>query len=122
MSRPDLFQHVLNNLNGGAGIKLSERLNECVKATQDTGKATELTLTIKIKADRSGGQYLIDHKISQKLPEAESPTTIMWATPEGNLLNENPHQRRLDLRPVGGDDKPATLASVDDNKSELKKL
>ena len=119
--RQDLFQHVLNNLNGGAGIKLSERLNECVKATQDTGKATELTLTIKVKADRSGGQYLIDHKISTKLPEAESPTTIMWATPEGNLLNENPHQRRLDLRPVG-DEKPKALATVEDDKSTLKSI
>lgn len=121
MSRPDLFQHVLNNLNGGAGIKLSERLNECVKATQDTGKATELTLTLKVKSDRSGSQYLIDHKITTKLPEPESPTTIMWATPEGNLLTENPHQRRLDLRSIG-DEKPKDLATADDDKSSLRSL
>lgn len=119
MIRSDLFQHVLNNLNGGAQSELSERLNECVKATQDTGKATELALVLKIKQDRGGGQYLIDHKISTKLPEAERPTTIMWATPEGNLLNENPHQRRLDLRPVD-DDKPKALAPVNDDKSTLK--
>ena len=120
MIRQDLFIHVVNNLNGGAQNELSDRLSECVKATQDTGKATELTFTLKIKPDRAGGQYFIDHAITTKLPKHERPTTIMWADPQGNLLREDPRQRSLELRSVDQD--KTELKSTGDDKPALKNV
>ena len=108
--REDLFLFVVGQLRYGATqAELSEMLNECVNRARDTGKTATLTLTLKIVPDAKGeGTYRIEDRSVHKLPSFERGTTIMFGTPDGNLLREDPRQRALDLRQVS-DDRPATL-------------
>lgn len=106
--RPDLYAATLNQLrNGGAALEASELLSECVNIARETGKAAELTVTIKIKPDgRDSGQYFLEEKIVAKLPKPERGKTLFFGTPEGNLTRENPRQQSLELKSVD-DPKPA---------------
>lgn len=97
--RPDLFMHLVNNLRyGAASEELSDAIAEAVKSSQDTGKAATLTLTIKIKPKRTSGQYFIEDDIKLKLPELMREETIMFGTPDGNLVRDDPRQHKLPLR------------------------
>ena len=101
MIRTDLFNFVIANLRYGNTLdELSEKLNECVNASRDTGKVSTLTLELKIKPNGSTGQYELTDKIKSKVPELDREVTLMFGTPEGNLVREDPRQMRLDLRQV----------------------
>jgi hypothetical protein len=104
--RPDLFNVVIAGLNYGNTLEeLSERLSQCVAASRDTGKASSLTLTLKIKPHRNG-QYELTEKVAAKIPDPERGITLMFGTPDGNLVRDDPRQIQLDLRTV--DDAPRT--------------
>lgn len=105
--RQDLFTYVTNQLRGGvAQEELSEALNECVQRSQDTGKVSTLTLTIKIKPNGSTGQYHLADTIKTALPSLDKGETILFGTPEGNLQREDPRQGSLQLR-AAKDDRPS---------------
>lgn len=100
-TRSDLFIYVVNQLRyGAAQEELSDALNECVTRSQETGKVSELTVTIKIKPQGKGGQYFVIDDFKTKLPKTERAATILFGTPDGNLQREDPSQRKWDLRDV----------------------
>lgn len=100
-NRPDLFVHVLNNLRYGlAAEELSEKMAECIDASRETGKASEITLKIKIKPKKNSGQHFIEDIVSVSLPKPERMETIMFETDDGNLTREDPRQHKLNLRSV----------------------
>lgn len=106
MTRPDLFNFVIGALRYGATLdELSEKLNECVNASRETGKVSKLTLELTIKPNGSTGQYELTDKIKSRVPELDREVTLMFGTPEGNLVREDPRQMKLDLRRV--EDPPA---------------
>lgn len=110
--RPDLFNHVIAALNYGSTLEeLSERLSQCVAASRDTGKASTLNLTLKIKPHRNG-QYELAEKITTKIPDPERGITLMFGTPDGNLTRDDPRQIQLDLRTVDEPARPTTLKEV----------
>ncbi len=112
MIRSDLFTFVIQTLRYGATLdELSETLHECVEASRETGKVSTLTLELKIKPHGATGQYELSEKIKSKIPEGERGVTLMFGTPEGNLIREDPRQTKLDLREVPND-KPAELKTV----------
>lgn len=79
---------------------LSEALNELVTKCDATGKGGELKLTIKLKPGK-GGQIEVFDDIQVKAPKEERGSSIMFATPEGNLIREDPRQLSIDgLRTV----------------------
>lgn len=99
--RPDLFRHLLSNLRYGAcEAELTDAIAEATRAAQDTGKKATITLTIEIKPRPHGGQYVIADTIKTKLPELPREETIMFGTPDGNLVREDPRQQKLPLRDV----------------------
>lgn len=100
MIRKDLFTSVLTALRfGSAQDELSEKLNECVQACQNTGKAAEITLKIKIKPE-GDGQYFLEDDIKTKIPSLPKQKTLMFGTPEGNLQRNDPRQAEMDLKVV----------------------
>lgn len=113
-TRPDLFAFTIAQIrNGAAGVEASEKLNECVSSSRDTGKVSELVIKIKIKPDgRDSDQYFIEESITNKLPKPERGKTLFFGTPDGNLTRDNPRQQSLELRSVG-DDKPAELKKAE---------
>lgn len=86
-------------LDGGAFLdSASEHLAELVKGIDETGKAGTLTITLSLK--KAGGAIQIEATVKAKVPEAKPDSTLLWPTTEGNLVLDNPAQRKLDLTPV----------------------
>lgn len=96
----------LRHLRGGVLVdEASEALAELVGAVMETGKPGKLTIELSLtKAGRGSGALVIRDKIVVKRPAEEAFETILYATPENNLVTQDPHQAMLELRQV---DEPA---------------
>lgn len=95
------FTETLRHVRGGMLLdEASEKLAEIVKAVDITGKAGRITIELQVKKlSRSGALEIID-KITSKAPTEAPLTTMMYSTPEGNLITEDPRQQKLDLKSV----------------------
>ena len=78
-----------------AGMKFSELVNAVVS----TGKAGTLTLKIGIKPSTAGA-LAVKADVNVTIPKGLPPEALLWPTPEGNLIAEDPRQTKLDLKPV----------------------
>ena len=76
-----------------AGSKFSE----LVTAVSTQQKAGTLTLKIAIKPSTAGAMA-VKADVSIKKPVGLPPESLLWATPEGNLIAEDPRQIKLDLK------------------------
>ena len=99
MNNPDLAVDTLKALRyGQAEHELCEAIAEAVQAARDTGKQAVISMKITIKPQGNSGQYFITDEITTKLPKLAKEQTIMFGTPEGNLLRDDPRQQKLPLR------------------------
>ncbi|MCL2344223.1 MAG: hypothetical protein FWC58_00010 [Desulfobulbus sp.] len=78
-----------------AGSKFSE----LVSAVDAHGKAGKLTLKIDIKPSTAGAMA-VKAECSIMKPKGKPAESLLWATPEGNLMDEDPRQAKLELKPV----------------------
>lgn len=78
-----------------AGVKFSE----LVAAVSAINKAGRLTLKIDIKPSTAGAMA-VKAEVTIVKPKGLPAESLLWATPEGNLLSEDPRQQKLELRPV----------------------
>lgn len=76
-----------------------DKFAELVRAIGSTGKAGSLTLKIDVKPSTAGA-LAVKANVNTKLPKGLPPESLLWATPEGNLIAEDPRQNKLDLKPV----------------------
>lgn len=98
MIRP--ITDVLRHLEAGCLIDdASEKMSELVKAVDQTGKAGKLIITIQLRKATKGA-LAITGKVDCTKPKEPAFESLMFATPEGNLLTEDPNQKKLDLKPV----------------------
>ena len=81
-----------------AGAKFSELVN----AVMANNKAGSLTLKIHIKPSTAGA-LAVRSEVSTVKPKGMPPESLLWATPEGNLMAEDPRQTKLDLKPVAAE-------------------
>lgn len=81
-----------------AGTKFSELIN----AVSMNGKAGTLTMKISIKPSTAGA-LAVKAEVSINKPKGLPPESLLWATPEGNLIAEDPRQTKLDLKQVSAD-------------------
>lgn len=100
----------LRHIGGGVFIDLaSDKMNELVTAVSESGKAGKLTLEVSVKKATRGGAMHITGKLSLKKPAEEPMEAMLFATPEGNLVADDPKQTKLDLKvAAGANDTPAT--------------
>lgn len=78
-----------------AGAKLAE----VIAAVVANNKAGSLTLKIDIKPSTAGA-LAVKAEVSIKKPKGLPPESLLWPTPEGNLLADDPRQTKLELKPV----------------------
>lgn len=92
----------LRSLGHGTFIDdASDALNKLVTAVDETGRAGKLTLTLSIKkATRGSGAMVVQDEIKLSLPKPDMRETMLFATPEGNLVTEDPRQQSLELKTV----------------------
>lgn len=99
----------LRHIGGGAFMdEASDKLAELVNAVDTSGKGGTLTLTISVKKATRAGAMHLGGKVAVKKPGDEPMEALLFATPEGNLISEDPRQAKLDLKRV---DAPETAPS-----------
>lgn len=99
-SRP--IADTLRHIGAGAFIdQASDELAALVNAVDERGKGGTLTLQISVKKASRGGAMNVTGKITVKKPAEELMEALLFATPEGNLVADDPHQQKLDLKIAG---------------------
>lgn len=77
----------------------SEKFRTLVKAVADTGKAGSFTMKIDIKPSTAGA-LATRGDVVIKPPKGLPAESLLWPTPEGNLISEDPKQGKLSLKSV----------------------
>ena len=85
-----------------------------VAAVDASGKSGSIDLKIKMKKATRGGAMHVTGTVKLNKPAEEPMEAMLFATPEGNLTVDDPHQQKLDLRNVAGatDAQPAKLKTA----------
>lgn len=97
---PKSITQTLALLQGGTFIDIcTEQMAELVKGVDETGKSGSLTITLALKK-AAGGALEIASKVTAKVPEPKPDSDLLYPTNEGNLVVDNPNQRKLDLKPA----------------------
>ena len=97
------FSDLLRELRYGEALdELSAALNELVAQCVASNKPGELRLTLKLKPSKSGAIEITD-TLAVAPPKGERGSSLFFATPENNLVRNNPRQTNLDLRQVDTD-------------------
>lgn len=93
----DTLRHI------GAGVFIdtaSDKMAELVSAVDSSGKPGKLTLEVKVKKASRGGAMHITGTVKMTKPAEEPLEVLLFATPEGNLVADDPRQVKLDLKQV----------------------
>jgi hypothetical protein len=100
-SRPFL-DFLREQRNGVMHDQLSDRLQECVAAVTSDGGTAKLTITITVKEAGAGqGALMVTDDIKTTLPKEKVGGSIFFATPDNNLIREDPKQHKLPLTEIG---------------------
>lgn len=100
---PKTFLQTLQDHHWGhTASEATAKLQECIDASERTGKVTELTIKMKFKpVSKQQGRYDVLVDVDNKLPAKEREAAIMFVGPDGNLTNRDPRQQEIvGLRPV----------------------
>jgi hypothetical protein len=89
----------------------AERLSELVLAVDQTGKAGSITIKISLRK-ATAGALAVAGKIEVKKPMEPPIEALMFPTPEGNLLTEDPRQQKLELKTVASGAKDLKTVSA----------
>jgi len=86
--------------NGHFLDEASEDLARVVNAVSETGKSGKVTIEISVKRAGQGRNSALSVQATStvKLPKQPVDDTLMFPTPDGNLLTEDPRQQKLDLK------------------------
>ncbi|MDR0771288.1 MAG: hypothetical protein LBE75_08895 [Burkholderiales bacterium] len=107
----------LKHIGGGVYLDTaSDKMAELVQSVGESGKAGALTLTISVKPATRGGAMHITGKYTLKKPAETPMEALLFATPEGNLLADDPKQNKLDLKTT--EDPPKELRIVSTNAAK----
>jgi len=109
MSKPitDTMHHIGN---GFFISSASDKLQELVKKVNESGKSGKIDLTITVKKQTKSGAMHITGKVKATMPADEPMETLLFATDDGGLSADNPHQQKLNL------------TVIDENKQPLKTI
>jgi hypothetical protein len=105
----------LRHIGGGVFIDTaSDKLAELVAAVDTSGKSGRIDLSISVKKATRGGAMILTGKVKVTKPADEPMEAMLFATPEGNLVADDPHQQKLDLKsvPSASEAAPAQLKSA----------
>ncbi len=85
------FNATLQSIRDGQLLELlTGKLSDIVEAVEETGKAGQLVLTMKIKPNGEGA-VTINSDVKAKVPEPAVGDAIFFVS-DGNLVRRNPRQ------------------------------
>ena len=87
---------------GCLDAELTTALASVVRNVRATGKPGKLTLELKVSmlSERDENAVKITPAVTTRLPKLAPYETVMFSTNDGDLLRDDPQQRKLDLRQV----------------------
>lgn len=101
------MRSVTDTLRDIAGGELVEEMGDALRdlnnaiSLVDTKKGGSITLKINVKpAGRGSGAMEVGYDIKVNKPTLARRASIMFGTPEGDLLATDPRQKTLDLKSV----------------------
>lgn len=96
------FESVLRNQRKGVmATELSDKLQSLTRAVMAVGKPGSITIKLKLMpASADGAALSVTDNIEIKLPEPPKANSIFYTTDEGQLVRENPEQRKLNFEVV----------------------
>jgi hypothetical protein len=103
------FIDLLREVEHGSFLdELTVEQNKLVDLIGLTNKGGKITITLDYKPEGKG-QMSINADFKVKSPTISRGKTLMYVTPENNLLREHPKQQKLPLVAINstGSDKPA---------------
>ena len=94
---PKTFLQTLQDHHYGyTAEECTAKMAEAIAESERTGKATEVTITMKIKpVSKAAGRYDVLVDVKNKLPPKEREAAIMFVGPDGNLQNNDPRQLEI---------------------------
>ncbi len=98
-SRP-ILDFLREHRNGVTHDELSDALQDLVAAVTAEGKGGSLTFTISIKPADKGGALIVTDSIKVKPPAQTRSASIFYASPDNNLVRDDPKQAKMDLREI----------------------
>jgi uncharacterized protein with LGFP repeats len=79
----------------------ADELQTVIAAVEETGKAGKLVIEISVApASKNQGAVKVSDRITAKLPALAAGETIMFVTPDNNLVANDPRQQSLNLKSV----------------------
>jgi hypothetical protein len=111
------LQTVQDHHYGYTADELTKALQECIEASERTGKATELTFKLTIKpVSKAQGRYDVLSDVKTKLPTEPREAAIMFVGPNGDLQTKDPRQQEIPgLRVAEG---PSAAKRLDDDSNQ----
>lgn len=112
---PRPITDTIRQIGGGVFIDTaSDKLAELVAAVDQSGKSGKINLTITVKKATRGGAMHVSGTVTLTKPPADPLECMLFATPEGNLVADDPKQQKLDLKAVAGavEFNPSTLKTA----------
>lgn len=76
-----------------------QKFSHLVNAVADTGKAGSITLKVTVRPSTAGAMA-VKPEVRVTLPKGMPAEALLWPTPDGNLVAEDPRQEKLELRQV----------------------
>ena len=105
MSARPITDLLREHRNGVTLDELSDELQALVAAVTEEGKGGKLTFTITVKPmGRDSGALEVACDIKSSPPKKTPGTSVFFASPENNLVRQDPRQTAMELREVA----PAT--------------
>lgn len=87
--------------SGATQVELADALNKLVGAVIDEGKAGSMTFIVSLKPVGKSGGLEVSAEVKVKPPKPTAGVSIFFATPENNLVRQDPRQQALELREIG---------------------
>lgn len=81
---------------GVVAVRASDLLAEVVRAVDETGKAGEVVIKIKVKPERGGGSAKeLSFEVKSKRPEQDMPAAMFYSDGDGDLHRSDPTQSEM---------------------------
>lgn len=98
---------VLRQIAGGSMLDhASDQFAELVRAIDTNGGSGKVTVELTVKKASRAGAMLVTGKSTLKKPADDPMEALLFATPEGNLVADDPRQQKLDLKQVESSSTP----------------
>jgi hypothetical protein len=92
-----LITDVLREIrNGRAVAEATRQLADVVRAVDETGKAGEVNIKVKVKPEKGGGSAKdVSIEVKSKVPCVDLPSSVFYSDPGGDLHRIDPEQREM---------------------------